>query len=190
MEEKFKQRPCDCLKIVIFGPESTGKTTLSGDLAKYYGEPVVPEYMREYLQQVWDAEKRICEPRDLLPIAEGQMRLENELSEECDQLLISDTNLLELKVYSEAYYDGYCDPRLLKPALNNTYDCFFLTYIDVPWIPDDLRDKPHDREGMFQRFENELKKQQLPYQILKGNREERLEAAVKTINQLLKETIS
>lgn len=58
MEEKFKQRPCDCLKIVIFGPESTGKTTLSGDLAKYYGEPVVPEYMREYLQQVWDAEKK------------------------------------------------------------------------------------------------------------------------------------
>lgn len=186
MEEKLGQRPCDCLKIVLFGPESTGKTTLSEDLGRYYGEPVVPEFMREYLQEVWDKEQRICERRDIIPIAEGQMEAENRLSEEASQLLINDTNLLELKVYSEAYYDGYCDPLLLKHALNNIYDFYFLTYIDVPWTPDDLRDKPHDREGMFQLFENELIRQNIPYLILKGNREQRLESAVAKINQLLK----
>ncbi|AVR45048.1 nicotinate-nucleotide adenylyltransferase [Christiangramia fulva] len=190
MEEKLRQRPCNCLKIVLFGPESTGKTTLSEDLGRYFGEPVVPEFMRDYLQKVWDNEKRICEPRDILPIAKGQMQLENQFSEEAEKLLISDTNLLELKVYSEAYYQGYCDPQLLKPALNNHYDFYFLTYIDVPWTPDDLRDKPHDREGMFQRFENELKRQNFPYMILKGNREERLQKAVVKINQLLKSKIS
>ncbi len=186
MEEKLGQRSRNLLKIVIFGPESTGKTTLSSDLGEFYKEPVVPEFMREYLQQVWDEEKRICEPKDLLPIAEGQMKLENQLSKEAEQLLISDTNLLELKVYSEAYYDGFCDPQLLKHALNNTYDFYFLTYIDVPWTPDDLRDKPHDREGMFQRFENELQQHRFPYQVLKGSREERLAQAVEKINQLLK----
>lgn len=186
MEEKLAQRPATCIKIVLFGPESTGKTTLSEDLARYYQEPMVKEYMREYLQEVWDAEKRICEPQDIIPIAEGQMAAENRLSKEADHLLICDTDLLELKVYSEAYYDGYCDPQLLKHALNNYYHLYFLTYIDVPWTPDDLRDKPHDREGMFQRFQNTLEQHQKPYFILKGNREVRFKNAVEKIDQLIK----
>jgi len=187
MEEKLAQRPASCIKIVLFGPESTGKTTLSEDLARHYQEPMVKEYMREYLQEVWNAEKRICEPRDLIPIAEGQMEAENRLSEEAEELLICDTNLLELKVYSEAYYNGYCDPRLLKHALNNHYHLYFLTYIDVPWTPDDLRDKPHDREDMFQRFQKTLEQHQKPYFILKGDRETRFKNAVKKIDQLIKD---
>lgn len=186
MEEKLAQRPASCIKIVLFGPESTGKTTLSEDLAEYFNAPMVKEYMREYLQEVWNAEKRICEPQDIIPIAEGQMKIENKLAQEADELLICDTDLLELKVYSEAYYEGYCDPQLLKHALNNNYHLYFLTYIDVPWTPDDLRDKPHDREGMFQRFQDALDQHQKPYYILKGDRETRLNVAVKRINQLLK----
>ena len=186
MEEKLAQRPASCIKIVLFGPESTGKTTLSEDLAEYFKAPRVKEYMREYLQKVWDAEKRICQPRDIIPIAEGQMQAENQLSEKADDLLICDTDLLELKVYSEAYYDGYCDPQLLKHALNNRYHLYFLTYIDVPWTPDDLRDKPHDREGMFQRFQKALEQSQKPYFILKGDREARLKSAIEKIDQLLK----
>ena len=186
MEEKLAQRPASCIKIVLFGPESTGKTTLSEDLSNHYNAPLVNEYMREYLQEVWDSEKRICQPKDIIPIAEGQMEAENRLSVEAEELLICDTDLLELKVYSEAYYEEYCDPGLLKHALNNTYDCYFLTYIDVPWTPDDLRDKPHDREGMFQRFQDTLDKYQRPYFILKGNRQERLKNAVEKIDQLIK----
>ena len=186
MEEKLAQRPASCIKIVLFGPESTGKTTLSEDLAEHFNAPMVKEYMREYLQQVWDSEKRICESRDIIHIAEGQIEAENRLATEADELLICDTDLLELKVYSEAYYGGYCDPLLLKHALNNRYDLYFLTYIDVPWTPDDLRDRPNDREGMFQRFKNALDQHQKPYYILKGDREKRLEMAVEKINQLLK----
>ncbi len=186
MEEKLAQRPATCIKIVLFGPESTGKTTLSEDLAEYFNAPMVKEYMREYLQEVWDSEKRICEPRDIIPIAKGQMQAENLQAKKAEELLICDTDLLELKVYSEAYYEGYCDPQLLKHALNNHYHLYFLTYIDVPWTPDDLRDKPHDREGMFQRFQKALDQHQKPYLILKGDRETRLKIAVNKINQLLK----
>ena len=186
MEEKLAQRPSSCIKIVLFGPESTGKTTLSEDLSEYFNAPMVKEYMREYLQKVWDSEKRICEPGDIIPIAEGQMHAENRLAQVAEELLICDTDLLELKVYSEAYYEGYCDPALLKHALNNHYDLYFLTYIDIPWTPDDLRDKPHDREGMFQRFQNALEQNQKPYFILKGDRETRFKIAVKKIKELLK----
>lgn len=184
MEKTLAQRPSSCIKIVLFGPESTGKTSLSEDLSRHFKAPMVKEYMREYLQEKWDLEKGLCQPEDILPIARGQMAAENRLAMEADELLICDTDLLELKVYSEAYYDGFCEPELLKHALNNRYDLYFLTYIDVPWIPDDLRDKPHDREGMFQRFKQALDQHQKPYFILKGNREERLKYAIEKINQL------
>lgn len=186
MEEKLKQRPCDLVKVVLFGPESTGKTTLAERLSRHYDTVWVEEFMREYLQEKWDLHQKVCEPHDVLPIAEGQIERENLLSQEANRLLICDTDLLELKVYSEAYYDGFCEPELLKHALNNHYHVYFLTYIDVPWTPDDLRDKPHDREGMFLRFEKALQLHNKPYVVLKGDEKERFETAVSVIDQLLK----
>lgn len=185
MEEKYKQQSANCVKVVLFGPESTGKTTLSRQLARYYNSVWVPEYARDYLQNKWNNERKTCEPDDLLPIAEGQMKLENELAQKTDTVLICDTDLLETKVYSEAYYIGTCDPILKKYALQNKYDLYFLTYIDTPWEADDLRDKPNDREEMFEAFQNELIKQNRPYVLLKGNKKERLDTAVKHINKLL-----
>ena len=186
MEEKYKQQPSNCIKVVLFGPESTGKTTLSRQLARYYNSVWVPEYAREYLQNKWNNERKTCEPKDLLPIAEGQMKHENELAQKTDSVLICDTDLLETKVYSEAYYIGSCDPILEKYALENTYDLYFLTYIDTPWEADDLRDKPDDREEMFNAFEKALRANKRPYILLKGNKKERLEIAVKHIDKLLK----
>ena len=186
MEEKYKQQPANCIKVVLFGPESTGKTTLSRQLARYYNSIWVPEYAREYLQNKWNNERKTCESNDLLPIAEGQMRLENELAKKTNTVLICDTDLLETKVYSEAYYIGSCDPVLEKYALENTYDLYFLTYIDTPWEADDLRDKPDDREFMFKAFKKTLDINNRPYILLKGNKKERLEMAVKHIDKLLK----
>lgn len=186
MEEKFKQQPANCIKVVLFGPESTGKTTLSSQLARHYNSVWVPEYAREYLQNKWNNERKTCEPEDLIPIAIGQMKLENKLAKKTDTILICDTDLLETKVYSEAYYLGYCDPILEKYALQNTYDLYFLTYIDTPWEADDLRDKPNHREAMFKAFESVLIDNNRPYVLLKGNKKERLETAVKYIDKLLK----
>jgi len=186
MEEKFKQKDSNCIKIVLFGPESTGKTTLSRQLARYYNSVWVPEYARAYLQDKWNNDRKTCQPEDLLPIAKGQMKLENKLAQKTDTVLICDTDLLETKVYSEAYYVGSCDPLLEKYALENTYDLYFLTYIDTPWEADDLRDKPTERQNMFNAFEEELIKQKRPYVLLKGSKKERLNNAVKHIDKLLK----
>ncbi|MDT0687988.1 ATP-binding protein [Autumnicola psychrophila] len=186
MEERLAQRSASCIKIVLFGPESTGKTTLASQLAAHYSTPWVKEYMREYLQKKWDENREICQPEDLIPIAEGQMKRENDLAAVTEDLLICDTDLLELKVYAEAYYDGFCPPLLLKHALNHHYDLYFLTYIDVEWTPDDLRDKPDDRIGMFQRFKAALEQNNKPFVVLKGNEEERFKTAVSIINNQLK----
>ena len=71
MAEKLAQRPSSVLKVVLFGPESTGKTTLAEMLAKHYNTLWVEEFMRDYLQEKWDNEQRVCEPKDMIPIAEG-----------------------------------------------------------------------------------------------------------------------
>jgi NadR type nicotinamide-nucleotide adenylyltransferase len=186
MEEKLKQQPSKCIKVVLFGPESTGKTTLSRQLARHYNSVWAPEFAREYLQDIWNNERRTCEPKDLLPIAIGQMKLENELAQKTNSVLICDTDLLETKVYSEAYYLGTCDPILEKYAIQNTYDLYFLTYIDVPWEADDLRDKPNERERMFKAFEDALIAYKRPFVLLKGDKKKRLQTAINHIDQLIK----
>lgn len=183
MEKSLKQKPSDCIKVVMFGPESTGKTTLAMKLAEHYNTAWVPEYARDYLQKKWDKEKKICETTDLLPIAKGQIKIENELTEIANKILICDTDLLETKVYSETYYGGSCDPLLEEYAIKNQYDLYFLTYVDIPWVKDDLRDKPFQRAEMFAAFEQALIEYNRPYIILKGSMEQRLTIAVETIDK-------
>ncbi|WGH75017.1 ATP-binding protein [Tenacibaculum tangerinum] len=185
MEKALTQRPINLVKVVLFGPESTGKTTLSRQLARHYNTVWAPEYAREYLQDKWNNERKTCEQHDLIPIAEGQIDLENELARKADKLLICDTDLLETKVYSEEYYGGFVDPKLDEAAIANTYDMYFLTYIDTPWEADDLRDRPEQRLEMFNAFENALKKYNRPYVLLKGDKETRLKKAVAVIDTLL-----
>lgn len=108
MEKNLKQITSDCLKVVVFGPESSGKTTLSRALASHYNVLWIEEFARDYLQEKWDKENKVCELNDLLPIAYGQIKLENKYSKKATDLLICDTDLLETKVYSETYYNGFC----------------------------------------------------------------------------------
>ena len=186
MERELEQRACDVLKIVLYGPESTGKTSMARKLADHFKTEWVPEFSRKYLQDKWDREQKICERQDILPIAAGQMRLENALAAKADKVLFCDTNLLETAVYSQAYFDGHCQPPLLKHALKAHYDLYFLTYIDVPWVEDDLRDRPHQRESMFAKFKKPLDLYKKPYVILRGDMQQRFATAVQEIEELIK----
>ena len=186
MEKKLRQDPSNLIKVVLFGPESTGKTTLSRQLAEYYKTVWVPEFSRNYLQEKWDKEHKVCEIKDIVPIAIGQMKLENTLAKKANKILICDTDLLETKVYSEAYYNGFVDEYVKNAAIENQYDLYLLTYIDVPWEADDLRDRPEQAEEMFLAFENTLKKYQKPYVVIKGDKETRLKNAIQVIDRLLK----
>lgn len=185
MEEKLKQQPANIVKVVLFGPESTGKSTLSELLARHYNTVWVPEYAREYLQDKWNNQRKTCEQKDLIPIAIGQMGLENELAKKADKILICDTDLLETKVYSEEYYGGFVDPDLDRAATESQYDLYLLSYIDTPWEADDLRDRPTQREEMFRAFKRALVNNQRPYVILKGRVKERMNTAVQAIDKIL-----
>ncbi len=119
--------PKSVIKVAILGAESTGKTTLCRDLATHFDSPWVPEYMRTYLQNKWNADQQTCTWEDLLPIAQGQIALENAMALESAQLeqtphyLFCDTSLFELMIYGNWYY-GNCPKALTKAALAHHYD--------------------------------------------------------------------
>lgn len=185
MEENLKQQPTDIIKIALYGPESTGKTTLAKQLAQHFQTVWIEEFARDYLQKKWDNSQSICAPEDLLPIAIGQVILENEALKSAKNYLFCDTNLMCTKVFSEIYY-GFCDPSLDKAARKHKYDLFFLTDIDVPFEKDDLRDKPNEREMLLQKFEQALIDNNKPYIKLSGNQEERLQKAIAILEELEK----
>jgi len=185
MEEKLRQKESNCIKVVLFGPESTGKTTLSKQLALHYHSFWVPEFSRTYAEEKLK-QGTLLTKNDVLPIAIGQMELENSFSEKSKGILFYDTNLLETKVYSECIYDGYCPDVLKESIANNHYDLYLLTDIDISWEYDSVRSSDNDRKNMFDCFKNELDARKLPYIILSGNKESRLNKAIEHIDLILK----
>lgn len=186
MEENLKQHSSpNLLRVVLFGPESTGKTTLAQLLAAHFNTVWVPEYMRSYFEKKWQGQKGTSVIEDLIPIAKGQMALENELARKANRILFCDTDLLELKVYSEYYFEGFCPPEITKSAFENRYDFYFLMYIDTPWQPDNLRDKPTERKLMFAAFEKALQEAGKPYAVLKGTKDERLKKAIRIVEEIM-----
>lgn len=188
MEENLKQLAVnpeisDIIKIAVFGPESTGKTTLAKQLAGHFDTVWAPEFARDYLQEKFNDAGIVCQPEDIMPIAVGQVAIENAMLQKADKFLFADTCLLQTKVYSELYYNS-CDPELDKAARKHKYDLFFLTDIDVPWEKDDLRDRPDGREAIFGIFKKALAHNKKPFIVLSGDAEARFHKAVSVLENL------
>lgn len=181
MEKDLEQRTSDLIKIVLFGPESTGKTTLAEQLANHFQTVWIPEFARDYLQEKRDKTGKACEEQDLLPIIAGQTNLENEAVLKANKILFCDTNVLSTKVYSDYYY-GHSSQLLEEAVSEHQHDLYLLTDIDIPWIPDDLRDRPDQRKELFEAFENELIRQEKAYIKISGNKEKRFQKAVKIVS--------
>lgn len=178
--------PKSVINVAILGAESTGKTTLCRDLAAHFGCPWVPEYMRTYLQAKWDKEHLTCTWEDLLPIAQGQIELENKLAAQAAQnsdssYLFCDTSLFELMVYANWYY-GDCPDALTNAALTHHYDLILLTEVDIPWVADDLRDSPHQRDEISAYFESQLTRHQKPFHRIGGDRDERVQQVLEWLS--------
>lgn len=187
MEKELEQAQNGIIKVVLFGPESSGKSSLAKALAETFNTRWVPEYMRIYLQEKWNQHREICTEEDMIPIAKGQIALENKEAQLADKILFCDTNLLQNWVYANVYFENYSNPLLKRYVEKHEYQLYILCDIDVPWQADDLRDKPNEREKMFAIFANELIKRNLPYIKTTGSLAQRLVQCKPILQNLLNE---
>lgn len=165
-------------KFVILGPESTGKSTLAQALASYFNCPWVPEYARQYI----DGLDKPYVYEDLLQIAKGQIALEDKLSAKATDLLICDTDLHVVKIWSEHKF-GQVDPWIVSQLNERLYTFYFLTDIDIPWEADPQREHPNPNMRTYFRnlYEENLVVKELPYAIISGNLEQRFSKALSLI---------
>ena len=184
MAKRIKQKKTNCKRIVIYGPESTGKTTLANDLANHYETKCVPEYAREYLQKKWDLYKGKCNLNDLINIALGQINLENKMISKSKKFIFCDTNILVTKVWSETHFNGYSSPEIKNIFKSVKYDYYFLTNIDIPWVKDDLRDRPDNRDEMFSYFKKQLEINKIKHSVVSGDKKERLKRAILILDKI------
>lgn len=186
-------------KIAIIGPESTGKSTLSKELAAHYQTLWVPEYAREYLTKhgtsyTYDS---------LLDIAKGQVALEEEYlaavvkgrvgngewradGEQHATPLFIDTEMYVMKVWCEFVF-GKCHQFIIDQIVERRYDLYLLCNIDLQWTPDVLREypDPEPREQLYRMYYDILLNQSSPWTVISGNNEERLQSAISATNAIL-----
>lgn len=180
MKEMASKTDLEIKKVVVLGPECTGKSELSEYLARTFDTVWVEEYARSYI----DGLKRPYGPEDLPVIARGQLSLEDRLVREANRVLICDTDLYVIKVWSIFKY-GYCDPEILHSISSRRYDLYLLSYIDIPWAYDPQREHPEQREALFDLYHREMQNQPVPFRVVKGPREERRRIATEAVQELL-----
>jgi len=165
-------------KIVITGPESTGKTTVARQLALVYETQWVPEYAREYIDRL----DRPYQEADLLEIAKGQLTREAEMARKTDKLFFCDTSLEVIKIWSEYRY-GRCHPWILDQLGHNRPDLYLLCVPDLPWEYDPQRENESDREELYSLYKSELAGQSLAK--IWGQGPKRVEKAIEAVQMLL-----
>ncbi|MDH5474418.1 MAG: ATP-binding protein [Cyclobacteriaceae bacterium] len=168
-------------KIVVIGPESTGKSTLSSTLAKHYATTWVQEHARTYIDEL----NRSYKEHDLIEIAKEQLQLEDNAIKKTNKLLICDTNLITIQIWSEYKY-GRCAPEIIDSINSRKYDLYLITNVDIPWADDPQREHPHLREFFFDLYKNTIKKTGVPYIEISGEDfNDRLITAINAIDKII-----
>jgi NadR type nicotinamide-nucleotide adenylyltransferase len=178
-------------KIVVIGPESTGKSWLCEKLASHYNTNWVKEYAREYL--LTNGKDYTLNDLDL--IAKGQIESVNRLgaiiqnnfeTADANKPLFIDTDLYVMKVWSEFVFNQ-CSFDILNGIVHQKYDLYLLCKPDIPWVSDELREYPDliTREKLFHHYKDIMINQSVPWIEIKGSFENRFQLAADTVNELL-----
>lgn len=178
-------------KIVITGPGSTGKTTLTQQLAAHYNTEFAEEIARRMIEEQNNTYKK----EDLVMFAEGQVLFEEaafgrvesnlimgqalyQLKPNTNRFVFMDTDLITIKIWSEYKY-GDCDEAILQQIEEREYDGYLLCGIDVPWEADPQRENPHDRAELYERYKQELIHYNKNFIELTGDKDKRFKDAVR-----------
>ncbi len=175
-------RPWFAKRVCVFGPESTGKSTLARQLADHFETVFVPEYARTHLE----SQDGDLSADDFALIAQGQIASEEALARHYNRVLFTDTDVLATVVWSEFLY-GECPESILKAAETRPADLYLLTEPDIPWEQDRVRYLPDNRIDFFEKCQAALQLRNRNFVKISGEGDARLKAAVKAVEDTVAE---
>lgn len=167
-------------RVVVFGPESTGKTTLARRLAQHFETRWVPEFARAHLE----AQSGKVTLEDIELIARGQRAAEDALARDANRILFCDTDMLATELWSDALF-GSCPEWIRKDARARRYPLTLLCDVDVPFVPDAVRYLPNARREFFESAKAALESGDRRFVRISGDWETRFSAAVAAVESLL-----
>jgi nicotinamide riboside kinase len=172
-------------RIVVYGPESTGKSVLTESLAKHFNEP----WSREFVRQFWDDHNGVITDGDLKAIGQGQRAGEDEATAQAKQLVFCDTDLLTCRIWGDLLFPGRGPAWIRREgdARARRTSLYLFCETDLPYEPDPQRAYP-DAEGrkMCRKYWQEIVEElQIGYVLIRGTGEERLVSAIKAVEALL-----
>lgn len=168
------------LKICLFGPESTGKSTLAKNLAASFGTAFAAEYAHEHIS-ARDGEIALA---DISQIAAGQVQAERRAEAEARNVLFCDTDLLTTTIWSDRLF-GECPGWIRTAAELQHYDLYLLMDVDAPWVDDIHRYLPEERQSFLDSCRNALESRGRPYIMLSGSWDGKFSAACAAVTRLL-----
>lgn len=170
------------IKVAITGPESSGKTTLSEQLANHFNVEWVPEFARTYLIERGGAYTQ----KDLDAIAKGQFEEMEKVQDR--EVVFYDTDLTVIKIWSEYKYNS-SSTKIDELLRKQEVDLYLLCKPDLPWEEDPLRENPNNREVLYHLYLDALKDKGVTFAIISGTPKERLEHAIATVNTAFKKKL-
>lgn len=177
-------RPYFAKRVCIFGPESTGKSTLCRQLATHFETAFVPEYARTHIEMHQTKPGFELGIEDIDSIARGQMATEDAIAFNANRILFCDTDLIATTIWSDWLFKS-CPDWILAEANSRTYDLYLVTDVDVPWIDDSVRYLPQERQSFLDRCVDELEKRDRKFVVLSGDWDARFAKAVAAIENMV-----
>lgn len=168
------------IKVAITGPESSGKTTLALKLTRHFDAILVEEFSRIYLKGKEEYSKE-----DVKEIAHGQYLSYQESLKSGHEVLISDTEMIVVKIWFEEKFDE-SDTQIEDLLNEQKFDLYLLMTPDIPWEADPLRENPLNRDYLFKHYKDILDQHKFPYVVIDGTFEERVKKAKASLEAILK----
>ena len=168
-------------KIVLTGPESTGKSMLGMALAEHYGLKCVPEFARYYLEK----NGKEYNFNQLLEIARGHKVFQRQAVEDYKgSIIFYDTDLINFHIWTKLVF--HQSHKWIDEEMEKEQDhLYLLLYPDIPWTHDPLRENPNNRHHIYDHHLRTIANLKRKYRVIKGNGDIRIRNAIKAVDEML-----